>query len=187
MKTISVLTISFILLSLRQFTDTESQIEKKYIEQIQYYVTGNVVGLDQFLKSDLPFHSGKGISRTILKWFSRIGFIDESSVLETKYNFVKISPVLISNVYSYIRPLYEDFGVYGLLIFSLLWGIITAGATNALLNKFSLTNLYLVVALTFAMFMSFYGFHFLYLSKIIYDILTIYLISKFIRLFRVSL
>lgn len=178
------LAVSYVLVNLRQFTDSESQIEKKYIQQIQYYISGNVVGFDQYLKQDLPYLWGKGLSRTILKWFSRIGLVDKSSVLETKYNFVKISPVLVGNVYSYIRPLYEDFGVYGLLIFSLLFGGISAAVTNALLTGFNLIRLYLVVAITFAMFMSFFSFHFIYISKILYDVIALFILSRMLQLYK---
>lgn len=169
---ILIFTAFYVIISMRYFTVTETEISKTFTEQLFYYVTGNIVALDIYLTHDHTLLHGKGVFRSITKWLSRIGLMDENAVISWKYNFVKISPQFISNVFSYIRPLYEDFGVYGLLILSFLWGFFTAKILDNYLLNFSLVKHYLSVFLSFSFLMSFYGFNLLGITEILYFVIV---------------
>ncbi|MCB1176913.1 MAG: oligosaccharide repeat unit polymerase [Leptospiraceae bacterium] len=167
----------YLIVALRSFTSHKS-IFDIFLEQLYYYIVGNVIGLEQFFDQFKSFYWGTGIFRTVFRWLERLDLIENIVVPSTRFNFVKISPALHINTYAYIRPLYEDFGTIGLLFLSLIWGMGTAKIMRSYESKFTLFRLYSVVVFSYALIMSFFGFYLLYISKIIYELLIAFIVQK---------
>ena len=175
---------SYVIISLRHFTDEEN-IGKTYILQANYYLAGNIVGLDRYFMRDDPFLWGRGIFRTIYKWIVRIGVSDEHDVLGYNYEFVKIASQYGTNTYSYIRTLYEDYGVIGLFILSFFWGIFSGMLAKSFITKFSLLKLYFIIIISLAFSLSFFGFYFVNITRVIYEILIFSMADLYFRKKRV--
>jgi hypothetical protein len=91
------------------------------LESIYRYVSGNIVALDNFIMSDFELKNGIVIFDSFIKWFMRFGILSSENIARVEYKFVDVgSSTMIT--YSYIRILYEDFGILGLLSFSYIWG-----------------------------------------------------------------
>ncbi len=179
--TLIFLLLSYLIINLRLFVASQRDIQKIFFQQLNYYIIGNVVGFDQFLRHGLNLEWGASIFRSIYKWLVRFGIWDDLKIIETNYNFVFISSKIQTNTYSYLRVLYEDFGVTGLMSFSLAWGVISAKIADYFLRQFTLLRLYLIVLTSFAFFISFFGFYLVALSKIFLDIVLIFIIQIFFK------
>lgn len=177
---ISFVFISYIIISLRSFTSSEKEIEKIYFLQMNYYIVGNIVALDRFFDQDLALHWGRSLFRSILKWLTRLGLWNEEDLMEANYSFVKINHNIVMNTYTYVRVLWEDFGLAGLLTGSFIWGFFSALTINRFLQKFTLFRLYLSAIVLIALFMSFFGFYFVSISIILYQVILISLFAKII-------
>lgn len=173
--------ISYLIITLRFFTSSESEIRETYFLQLNYYLIGNVIALDRFFEQDLAFHWGGSLFRSILKWLARLGLWDEGAVMEANYSFVKIDHNLVMNTYTYIRVLWEDFGLAGLLPGSFIWGFFSAYTMKRFLDKFSLIRLYFGVIIIIALFLSFFGFFFVAISKIIFEAAIVIVFSRMLN------
>ena len=174
---IIILITSYLIVSLRFFT-LPKKISTIFIEQINYYIIGNIIALNKYLSNDISLTWGGSLLRTIFKWLARLGLYESTQVIPQNYEFVKINNTMVSNTYSYVRTLYEDFGIIGLLNLSFFWGISSGFITQLFLNKFQFKILFFVVLMTTSFLMSFYGFYFILISKILYEFFMFYLFDK---------
>jgi oligosaccharide repeat unit polymerase len=127
------------------------------LESIYRYVSGNIVALDNFIMSDFELKNGIVIFDSFIKWFMRFGILSSENIARVEYKFVDVGSSTM-NTYSYIRILYEDFGILGLLSFSYIWGGVTSLATDRLFKRLSLVNLIIVILLSYSFFISFFSF-----------------------------
>jgi hypothetical protein len=107
--------------------------------------------------SDFELKNGIVIFDSFIKWFMRFGILSSENIARVEYKFVDVGSSTM-NTYSYIRILYEDFGILGLLSFSYIWGGVTSLATDRLFKRLSLVNLIIVILLSYSFFISFFSF-----------------------------
>jgi hypothetical protein len=96
------------------------------------------------LSNPIFTHGASGF-RSLFKWLARLGLLDPQSVIGVNNPFVAIGSWTKVNTFSFAKTLYEDFGIFGLLIGNVIWGGITRHAIQKLMNHFSLVNLFFVV------------------------------------------
>lgn len=148
---------------------------------IYAYFSGNIVALDQFLTGTERYYYGGSVFRSFFKWFARFGIVDPGSVIGTHSTFVSIGPLKM-NTYTYIRPFYEDLGIFSVLAYSYLWGLVSAISVILVFRRFSLLRLHLAVFLYFSLFISFFNFSMLNITLFLYFGFLVWLIEKvFIR------
>ena len=162
--------MSYLVVSLRFFNN--ANIDDVFLYQFYAYIAGNVISLDKFLMSDPDLLWGQGLFRTLFRWLARFGLWTESDVLPIHYTFVSIGPGH-SNTYTYVKELFEDFGLVGLVFLSFLWGFIAASITAGYLRGFSLVRLHLVGLIAFSLFMSFYAFYLINVSSIAFVVVSV--------------
>ena len=143
-------------------------ITTKYaLSSIYTYIAGNIVALDKFLINFFDFNWGASTFRSFLKWFARFGLFNPEDVQGTHNEFVNIGPFGL-NTYTYLRPFYEDFGVYSVLLYSYLWGALSALSIEKIIEKFSLLRLHIATFIFFSIFMSFFNFAFINVTLFLY-------------------
>ncbi len=152
------------------------------IKSIYSYIAGNIVALDKFLLVSDSLNYGTSLFRGVIKWFVRLGIYDDRLATSIYYGFVNISKSSFwINTYSYIRPFYEDFGIYGLMFNSYFFGLTGGFFTHSVIRKFSLLKLHFAGSLFFAYFLSFFNFTLLNITMYLYFTFQIYLIQKYLQ------
>ena len=134
---------------------------------IYAYFSGNIVALDHFLAGSDTYYYGGSVFRSFFKWFARFGVVDPDTVIGTHSTFVSIGPLKM-NTYTYIRPFYEDLGIFSVLLYSYLWGVFSAISIVFIFRRFSLLRLHLTVFLYFSLFISFFNFSMLNITLFLY-------------------
>lgn len=176
--------VIIIVISIRFYIDLGgakyNKLIKLGIQSIYSYIAGNVVALDTYLKSDISYEKGAFLFQSILKWLSRLGVINSTSIPSQYLEFTNIGPVSL-NTYTYIRMLYADYGVYGLLILSYLWGFIAAFVMNNLYPNFRLYKLMFAALMMFSYLVSFFGFSLLNFTMIFLLFFFSWILDYFIK------
>jgi len=111
-----------------------------------YYRTGSLAALDYHI----THHSGKyfwgvNLFYPIIHQFERFGLIDKQNVLQGKDLPIVQIPVKV-NIYSYLRAVYDDFGLVGTIVIPYLIGI---WSTLMYIYSFKKPNLFRIMILTF--------------------------------------
>jgi len=148
------------------------------IKSITTYIVADVVALDKFLQRTDTYLYGLSMFRSFVKWFIRIGVYDASLGLTIYNDFARVNSKTILNTYTYIRPFYEDFGLYGLLIFNFLFGAIGSFSFHSVLKKFSFLKLYIASLFFFGYFLSFFNFTLLNMTMYIFLGIIVFLLEK---------
>jgi oligosaccharide repeat unit polymerase len=156
------------------------KVIKLGIQSVYLYISGNIVALDQYLIGCEDYKNGAILFNSILKWLARFGLYSTQDVPTKRYLFINIGPAVM-NTYSYIRILYEDFGIMGLLPFSYIWGILTSVSINSLFDKFSLVKLIIANLFVFSMFISFFTFTLHNLTMIIFLVFFGWIIDRLLN------
>jgi oligosaccharide repeat unit polymerase len=154
------------------------QITGWALKSLATYLVSEMVALDQYFFGQESLLYGLSIFRGFVKWFIRFGIFDDSAGLTVYYEFTKVGKITV-NTYTYIRPFYEDFGIYGLLILNFGFGAFGSFSVHNLMMKFSFIKLYIASLLFFAYFLSFFNSIFLNLTMFIYLFMLVYIIEKF--------
>lgn len=148
-----------------------------FIKSVYAYAVGTVSALDIYLRQDISYTWGESSFRTVFKWLSRLGIYVSTKGFSPFQSFADIGGIKI-NTYTFIRTLYTDFGMIGLGILGFTWGSLSRFSVQKLFQQFSFIRLFIVVLLSFSLFMSFYEFYFQGLTKIIYWIILLLLTEK---------
>lgn len=182
-----VIALSYLVMKLRSpLADNITEIVK---ESGYTYFTGGVTALDVSLNSE--HHSrvfGQYSFRSIFRWIERLGFISRHEVVPVHNPFVSISPNYNSNTYTFVRSIYLDFGVPGLLVITSLWGFLSKHFLFKAYYNFSLINVLLANIFLFSLIISFFSFYFQSFTGIIFWIIIMYFLNKLYnnRLFKIS-
>lgn len=155
----------------------ENAIKEYALKTTYMYVTGGVSALDNFLDHDFIYTYGQSSFRSIFKWLSRLSLWPETDLKSVHEPFVSITPVIKINTYTFIKSFFEDFGIFGVLILSLLFGISCKISNFLCLRKFSFLRMFIAITLIFTAFMSFYSFYFHSITTIIYRLLIVIIIN----------
>ena len=147
------------------------------LKTLSTYLVGELIALDKYLlKTDIYLY-GLSIFRGFIKWFVRLGLYDSSLGLSIYNEFISVGKTSV-NTYTYIRPFYEDFGIYGLLIFNFLFGVLGSLSVHSLMKQFTFVKLYLGSLFFFGYFLSFFNFTLLNLTMFLFIFILVYGIEK---------
>lgn len=99
------------------------QVETGLIDYLCSYIGYSFVSLDAFLQEHFPFTEMFG-SQTFLAIYSSIGrWFDLPGLISSgNYEFRYFQGVELGNIYTALRPWYADFGVGGVVFFSIACG-----------------------------------------------------------------
>lgn len=149
-------------------------------ETLYFYFVGGVTALDNaFFIDERSQLFGQSSFRSLYTWLGRFGLASEEEVVKVHNVFVSVSSSYSVNTYTFIRSLYLDFGLSGLMLFSSIWGFLTKYFLFKTYKSFSLTNILIVCIFVFSLLISFFSFYFQSLSTIVFWILAILVIDYF--------
>lgn len=186
--------LSFVMGTYLRLSNNELSKELLYnlfqesFDQILIYITGSFRALDYAINNYNNLFYGFGLYTfsSIEELFLNFLFLFGFEFKPTNYEVGEIlrEPILIGNgqsfnaLYTGIFPFYFDFGIIGIIIFSLLLGVISRYFINLYLRKQKLTELFLMLSfiqISLFMFMTF---------KLNPGFLLIILIFLFLSFFR---
>lgn len=176
-SSISITLLSYIVLKFR--SPLELDLLGLLKKSLYYYVTGGVVAFDNFLSTDFKFLYGESSFRSIFKWLARIGIWAESDVINVHNSFTKVSPTYSMNTYTFLKSLYQDFGIVGCLFIPFIWGVITYNTVHKVLTNFSILSLFWLCLFTFSLVITFFSFYFQSSTLIVYWLINVFLINHF--------
>ena len=120
-----------------------------------WYIAGPMAAFNEFITNFSGDHQwGRSMFLPLYKWLSRFHLVQE---IEVNYYGEKVLVPYMSNVYTYLRNFYEDFGVLGVAIIPYVLGWASAAIREKARRHFQYLNLYLVLLL-FILF-SFYNYY----------------------------
>lgn len=154
----------------------EIKVGELVLRNLHSYLVGNIVNFDNFIHRASKYYYGSSLFRNLFKWFARIGLYEEANVIGTGYEFSDVGFISL-NTYSYMRIFYEDYGVFGLIGLSFMWGVGTCWVVAWYLKKFSLYRLYYLSLICHSLLMSFFSFSLLNIVVIIYASMVIFIIN----------
>ena len=182
--TIILVVFSLSILLMRYYYYTTS-FKNVLINSFYFYIAGNIWFLDKFLSTDPELLYGLSLFRSIVSWFSRFGLMEKSKVLMHHYGFYTIKSVSM-NTFTYIRVLYEDFGLIGVVFISYIWGIISYLVMKLYLNRFTFVRVGLVAIIVFTLIWSFYGFNLVYITSYIWRIIQLALLDFYLLILKIK-
>lgn len=124
---------------LQQYTKLDtSNIVIRYGLHLYEYIASPIIAVGEYLKDASNNHTyGMAFFRPILHLLGRI-----FNIQYTDYELIyeNISTPINTNVFTYIREAYSDFGYFGVFLVPLLWGMLTSFCL-----KVKIKNMYLKV------------------------------------------
>lgn len=165
----------FLMIFIRHLFSPTTNFEKLF-NSFYIYSAGNIFLLDKYLILEHNPLYGLSLFRSFVSWFARFGLMEPSSIIAPHYEFYKIYNVL-GNTFTYIRFLYEDFGIYGVIVLSYAWGWFGFFIMTKFLEKFSFLRLGITSMIMFSFFWSFYGFSLIHITTMIWKLFLLYLID----------
>jgi len=135
---------------------------------LYFYLTGGIPSLDHFLDQfNNDYTYGQSSFRSLFKWINIITG-DQQNTINVHNTFVSISPSQNSNTYTFVKSLYQDFNVYGLIPLIVTWAFLTKKSLYSLYEKFSVFRIMLTCILLFSLFISFFSFYFQSISQLLF-------------------
>lgn len=96
-------------------------------------------------------------------------------------DFVLIGKNMGINTYTFVRVMYEDFQIVGVLLFSFIWGGTAKYSVIKYFEKPNYTNLYFVLLMTLSLLMSFFSFYFRNIAGPVFLLLATIVIQAIIK------
>lgn len=153
-------------------------LQEYFNKTLYFYFSGGVSAFDNFIHTDFNHTYGTSSFRSVIKWLARLGVWPEEDVTSIYDPFTKVSPTISINTYTYIRSLYMDFGISGVIWVSFLWGSGVKYMLKKVLQDFSAMKLFVFTILLFGSLMTFYSFYFESLTAIIFWMLPLILFRQ---------
>ena len=139
-----------------------------------WYITGPLAAFNEFVTTFHGDHQwGQSMFLPLYKWLCRFHLAQE---VEVNFYGEKVLVPYMSNVYTYLRNVYEDFGVLGVAIVPYILGWAAAAIRTRARRHFQFLNLYLVLLL-FILF-SFYN-YFLSSNQIYLQVLFGFILFRY--------
>lgn len=119
-----------------------------------WYIAAPLAAFNEFIANfQADYQWGQSTFLALYKWLCRFHLAPE---IEANYYGEKVFVPYMSNVYTYLRNLYEDFGILGVAVVPYILGWATAAIRARARRLLPYLNLYLVLLLS--IFFSFYNF-----------------------------
>jgi oligosaccharide repeat unit polymerase len=139
-----------------------------------WYITGPLAAFNEFMTTFSGDHQwGQNMFLPLYKWLCRFHLAQE---VEVGVYGEKVLVPYMSNVYTYLRNIYEDFGILGVAIVPYVLGWAAAAIRVRARRQFQFLNLYLVLLLLILF--SFYN-YFLSSNQIYLQILFGFLLFRY--------
>lgn len=154
-------TFNYIIVHMRAFQ--RGDLESFFYESLYAYFVGNVSAFDMWLNNPnhhVTFTNGQAIFRDIFRYLAKFGIWESSEVRSMHQNFSTIGRYMSINTYTFVRVMYEDFQIVGVLLFSFIWGGMAKYSVIRFFEKPNYINLFFVELMTLSLLMSFYSFYF---------------------------
>ena len=147
------------------------------IRTLYFYFSGGVAALDDFLKTDFQLQYGLSSFRTIFGWLARFGLWGKDEIITGFDSFTTVAPGMHINTYTFVKSLFLDFGILGVLFISFIWGALIKVFLKRSYTQFSLNRVYWACIFIFGSIMSFYSFYFQGITQVVYWGLVVGLIQ----------
>ncbi|MCF7807591.1 MAG: oligosaccharide repeat unit polymerase [Candidatus Marinimicrobia bacterium] len=173
--------VSYFVIHVRTFY--HPKVTEYFYESLYAYFVGGLSSLDIWLKdpNDLIHHSyGQTTFKDIFRWLSRFGIWPSEEVKTVHQDFVLISKHRMINTYTFVKAMYEDFNIFGVLSLSFIWGFLSKAAVVKFFRRPDYIGLLLVSIVTFSLLMSFYSFYFRNLMGPLFWLICVGLIQKYV-------
>lgn len=147
------------------------------------YLTGSGSALDKFIFEGVKPLYGASSFRSIFRWLASFGLVDHSIALSNFNSFVNIGegfPMRL-NTYTFVKSPYEDFGIVGVGIIGLIWGMITRYSVERCFRGFSFLNIFLVSIMILSLFMTFFEFFFQGIVMFVFYFIVIFVFEKYLK------
>lgn len=166
---VSILFLGFMFYFIVKFRSPLAEdIFKLLNKSVYFYLTGGVPSLDHFLNSfNNEFTYGQSSFRSLFRWLNYITG-DQETTINVHNSFVSISPTQDSNTYTFVKSIYQDFNIYGLVLLVGLWAYLTKKVIYSFYSKFSVLTLMVVCIFLYSLFISFFSFYFQSISQLIF-------------------
>jgi len=143
-----------------------------------YYFVGGITAFDiNHQIHDFKASFGEYSFRSIYGWLAKVGLHDPENVKSVFNPFVKISPTYVVNTKTFMNPLYQDFKIFGVILFTSFWAFITNFYSLKFYRSPSLLTLFISALLTFSLLISFFSFYFQSITLIIFWGIIIFIIN----------
>lgn len=146
-------------------------------KQLYFYYAGGIATFDAFLHTNYNYTYGTLTLGSIYGWLHSLGLMDMIETLQRNQPFIKIAPDVTINTYTFIKVLYQDFGLSGLVLISFGWGFTTRYSVDSIFRKFSMTRLFLCVILIMSFIMSFFGFYLQGITSLLFRLILLVIIT----------
>jgi oligosaccharide repeat unit polymerase len=145
-----------------------------FLFQIYWYIASPLAAFNEFVLAFTGDHQwGQNTFFPLYKWLCRLGLARQTEV--SVYGQMLFIPYA-TNVYTYLRSFYEDFGILGIAVAPYLLGWATAAVRARAHRDFQFLNLY-VILLVVILF-SFFN-YFLFSSQIYLQILFGFVLFRY--------
>jgi len=166
----------FIVVFLRSLfivtTDTQKLYDSFYI-----YIAGNIFLLDKYLVNDPGMLYGASLFRSLIKWFAAFGIMEKADIIHPHYEFHRIYNTW-GNTFTYLRMIYDDFQLIGVIIVSYIWGWFGFFSMKKYFEKFSFVRFGLAALIILSFFWSFYGFNLIHITAWVWKLFLLSIIDK---------
>lgn len=143
-----------VLLQKSSHYDQPSYLEG-FLFQAFWYLASPLAAFNEFITHFTGDHQwGQNMFLPLYKWLCRFHLARE---VEVSYYGEKVFIPYMTNVYTYLRNFYQDFGILGVAIVPYILGWATAAIRARARRHFQFLNLYLVLLLF--IFFSFYNYY----------------------------
>jgi len=174
--------VSYFVVHVRTFY--HPKITEYFYESLYSYFVGGLSSLDVWLHNpnDLIEHTyGQTTFKDIFRWLSRFKLWPAEEVKAVHQEFVFISKYRMINTYTFVKAMYEDFNISGVLVLSFIWGFLSKSAVVRFFKDPDYVSLLMVTITTFSLLMSFYSFYFRNIMGPVFWLLCVGLIQKYIK------
>ncbi len=95
-------------------------------KQFFYYLTGGISSFDSYLVHGFKDHTyGLSMTRGINQWLVKLDLLDINVPIGSSHEFILVANNVQLNTYTFIKTLYQDFGLLGVSITSFICGYFT--------------------------------------------------------------
>ena len=170
---------SYLVVSVR--SPWSDDITVYFFKSIYAYFVGNLSSLDVWLNSPnitIEHAYGQTTFRDFFNYMSKIGLWSFEDVKGVHQEFVKIGNKFWVNTFTFIKAMYEDFNIYGVLSMSFIWGFVARVVLVKFFKSPSYLSLLAVSIISFSFLMSFYSFYFRNTISTIFWVVVVYFIQR---------
>ncbi|MDZ7822439.1 MAG: oligosaccharide repeat unit polymerase [Candidatus Marinimicrobia bacterium] len=169
----------YLIMSIRAFyaTDLNHFIKRSFYA----YFSGSPAAFEKLLYEPGSMTYGASSFRSVVKRFSRFGLMESGAYMGAHNAFrnIGLGMPMTLNTFTFVKTMYEDFGILGVAFISAGWGMLARYAIEKSFLKFSILNLFIVSVFVLSFFMTFYEFFFQGVTMFVYWSLILLFIERY--------